>query len=43
MHALKVTETVASSLLVLTAITGGDPNWGHIIVSACNAAPMISS
>lgn len=35
--ALKVAETVASSLLVRTAITGGDPNWGRIIAAAGRA------
>ncbi len=36
--ALKVAETVASSLLVRTAITGGDPNWGRIVAAAGRAA-----
>ena len=35
--ALRVAETVASSLLVRTAITGGDPNWGRIIAAAGRA------
>ncbi|MFM7261030.1 MAG: bifunctional ornithine acetyltransferase/N-acetylglutamate synthase, partial [bacterium] len=35
--ALKVAETVASSLLVRTAITGGDPNWGRIVAAAGRA------
>ena len=36
-EALKVAETVASSLLVRTAITGGDPNWGRIVAAAGRA------
>ena len=35
--ALQVAETVASSLLVRTAITGGDPNWGRIVAAAGRA------
>jgi glutamate N-acetyltransferase/amino-acid N-acetyltransferase len=35
--ALKIAETVASSLLVRTAITGGDPNWGRIVAAAGRA------
>ncbi len=35
--ALKVAETVASSLLVRTAVTGGDPNWGRIVAAAGRA------
>jgi glutamate N-acetyltransferase/amino-acid N-acetyltransferase len=35
--ALTVAETVASSLLVRTAITGGDPNWGRIVAAAGRA------
>ena len=35
--ALRVAETVASSLLVRTAITGGDPNWGRIVAAAGRA------
>lgn len=38
--ALKVAETVASSLLVRTAITGGDPNWGRIIAAAGRAGVL---
>ncbi len=32
--ALAVARTVATSLLVRTAVTGGDPNWGRIL-AAC--------
>jgi glutamate N-acetyltransferase/amino-acid N-acetyltransferase len=35
--ALRVAETVASSLLVRTAVTGGDPNWGRIVAAAGRA------
>ncbi len=35
--ALQVAQTVATSLLVRTAITGGDPNWGRIIAAAGRA------
>ena len=35
--ALRVAETVASSLLVRTVITGGDPNWGRIVAAAGRA------
>lgn len=35
--ALTVAKTVASSLLVRTAITGGDPNWGRILAAAGRA------
>lgn len=33
-NADQVARTVASSALVKTAITGGDPNWGRIVSSA---------
>ena len=36
-EALTVAKTVASSLLVRTAITGGDPNWGRILAAAGRA------
>jgi glutamate N-acetyltransferase/amino-acid N-acetyltransferase len=32
--ALIVARTVAMSLLVRTAVTGGDPNWGRILAAA---------
>jgi glutamate N-acetyltransferase / amino-acid N-acetyltransferase len=32
--ALQIARTVANSLLVKTAITGGDPNWGRIVSAA---------
>jgi glutamate N-acetyltransferase/amino-acid N-acetyltransferase len=32
--ALRVAETVASSLLVRTSVAGGDPNWGRILAAA---------
>lgn len=32
--ALTVARTVAMSLLVRTAVTGGDPNWGRILAAA---------
>ena len=35
--ALQVAQTVAMSILVRTAITGGDPNWGRIIAAAGRA------
>ncbi len=35
--ALKVARTIAMSLLVRTAITGGDPNWGRILAAAGRA------
>jgi glutamate N-acetyltransferase/amino-acid N-acetyltransferase len=31
--ALQVARTIAGSLLVRTAITGGDPNWGRILAA----------
>ncbi|MCI0632153.1 MAG: bifunctional glutamate N-acetyltransferase/amino-acid acetyltransferase ArgJ [Phycisphaerales bacterium] len=33
-EALQVAKTIASSLLVRTAVAGGDPNWGRIIAAA---------
>jgi glutamate N-acetyltransferase/amino-acid N-acetyltransferase len=33
----EIAEVVASSPLVKTAITGGDPNWGRIVSAAGNA------
>ncbi len=35
--ALAVSRTVAMSLLVRTAVTGGDPNWGRILAAAGRA------
>jgi glutamate N-acetyltransferase/amino-acid N-acetyltransferase len=35
--ALAVARTVASSLLVRCAVTGGDPNWGRILAAAGRA------
>lgn len=35
--ALQVARTVAMSLLVRTAVTGGDPNWGRIVAAAGRA------
>jgi glutamate N-acetyltransferase/amino-acid N-acetyltransferase len=32
--ALAVAKTIASSLLVRCAVTGGDPNWGRILAAA---------
>lgn len=32
-EALRVAETVAGSLLVRTAVAGGDPNWGRILAA----------
>jgi glutamate N-acetyltransferase/amino-acid N-acetyltransferase len=32
--AFRIAQTVASSALVKTAITGGDPNWGRIVSAA---------
>ncbi len=36
-HALSVAQTIAMSLLVRTAVTGGDPNWGRILAAAGRA------
>lgn len=33
-EALKVAQTIAMSLLVRCAVTGGDPNWGRILAAA---------
>jgi glutamate N-acetyltransferase/amino-acid N-acetyltransferase len=35
--ALQVARTIASSLLVRCAVTGGDPNWGRILAAAGRA------
>ncbi|MSR18063.1 MAG: bifunctional glutamate N-acetyltransferase/amino-acid acetyltransferase ArgJ [Phycisphaerales bacterium] len=35
--ALQVARTVAMSLLVRTAVTGGDPNWGRILAAVGRA------
>ena len=32
--AFRIAQTVASSALVKTAVTGGDPNWGRIVSAA---------
>lgn len=39
--ALAVAQTIASSLLVRTAIAGGDPNWGRIIAATGRADARI--
>ncbi len=36
-EALQVAKTIASSLLVRCAVTGGDPNWGRIVAAAGRA------
>ena len=36
-NALQLARTVAMSLLVRTAVTGGDPNWGRILAAAGRA------
>jgi len=33
-HAEKAARTIANSLLVKTAVHGGDPNWGRLIAAA---------
>jgi glutamate N-acetyltransferase/amino-acid N-acetyltransferase len=33
-EARRVARTVASSLLVKTAVHGGDPNWGRVLAAA---------
>ncbi len=38
--ALQVARTVGQSLLVRTAITGGDPNWGRILAAMGRAGVM---
>lgn len=40
--ALTVARTVASSLLVRCAVTGGDPNWGRILAAAGRSGVDIS-
>lgn len=40
-QALAVAQTVASSLLVRTAVAGGDPNWGRIIAAIGRADPRV--
>jgi len=40
--ALKVAKSIAGSLLVKTALHGGDPNWGRILVAAGNAGVKFS-
>jgi glutamate N-acetyltransferase/amino-acid N-acetyltransferase len=39
--ALTVAKTVASSLLVRCAVTGGDPNWGRILAAAGRAGVRV--
>ncbi len=41
-QALRVAQTVASSLLVRTALAGGDPNWGRIIAAVGRADPRVN-
>ncbi len=36
-EAIVVARTIAQSLLVRTAVTGGDPNWGRILAAAGRA------
>jgi glutamate N-acetyltransferase/amino-acid N-acetyltransferase len=36
-HAEKAARTIANSLLVKTAIHGGDPNWGRLVAAAGRA------
>jgi glutamate N-acetyltransferase/amino-acid N-acetyltransferase len=33
-HAERAARTIANSLLVKTAIHGGDPNWGRLVAAA---------
>jgi glutamate N-acetyltransferase/amino-acid N-acetyltransferase len=40
-EALQVAQTVAGSLLVRTAVTGGDPNWGRILAAAGRSGVVI--
>ncbi|MFO0828305.1 MAG: bifunctional glutamate N-acetyltransferase/amino-acid acetyltransferase ArgJ [Phycisphaerales bacterium] len=40
--ALVVAKTIASSLLVRCAVTGGDPNWGRIVAAAGRAGVPLS-
>ncbi|MBL9141109.1 MAG: bifunctional ornithine acetyltransferase/N-acetylglutamate synthase, partial [Phycisphaerae bacterium] len=40
--ALAVARTIASSLLVRCAVTGGDPNWGRILAAAGRSGVAIS-
>lgn len=39
--ALSVAKTIASSLLVRCAVTGGDPNWGRILAAAGRAGVVL--
>ena len=41
-EAKKIAFSVANSPLVKTAITGGDPNWGRIIMAIGKAGPKIN-
>lgn len=40
-QALRVAQTLAGSLLVRTALAGGDPNWGRIIAAIARADPDV--
>lgn len=40
--ALAVAKTIASSLLVRCAVTGGDPNWGRILAAAGRAGVRVN-
>jgi glutamate N-acetyltransferase / amino-acid N-acetyltransferase len=41
-EALQVAQTVAGSLLVRTAVTGGDPNWGRILAAVGRSGVAIN-
>ncbi|MFO0784317.1 MAG: bifunctional glutamate N-acetyltransferase/amino-acid acetyltransferase ArgJ [Phycisphaerales bacterium] len=41
-EALLVAKTIASSLLVRCAVTGGDPNWGRILAAAGRSGVRLS-
>jgi len=40
-HAAQVAETVARSMLVRTAVAGGDPNWGRILAAIGRAGAPV--
>ncbi len=40
-HAAKISETVARSMLVRTAVAGGDPNWGRILAAIGRAGAPV--
>lgn len=42
-EAEQVAKTIASSLLVRTAVAGGDPNWGRILAATGRAGVAIDS